>query len=92
MAASPEDIKHIAHSDVYFGLSSGTSVEEREAALLMRMAMDAPMDDVSRGGTTPSADVQGSINEEDGHEYLEPPQGSGQYFLRAEAGEWQPWE
>jgi hypothetical protein len=92
LAASPEDIKHIAHSDVYFGLSSGTSVEEREAALLMRMAMDAPMDDVSRGGTTPSADVQGAINEEDGHEYLEHPQGSGQYFHRDEAGEWQPWE
>jgi hypothetical protein len=56
------------------------------------MAMEAPMDDVSRGGTVPSADVQGSINEEDGHEYLEHPQGSGQYFLRDEAGEWQPWE
>ena len=92
MVASPEDIKHIAHSDVYFGLSSGTSIEEREAALQMHMAMEAPMDDVSRGGAVPSADVKGSISEEDGHEYLEHPQGSGLYFHRDETGEWQPWQ
>ena len=91
LGATPEELSDIAQSDVYFGLVSATSVEEREAALRMRMAMEAPAG-MPQPTSVPSADLQGSISEDDGHEYLEHPEGSGQWFLRDESGEWRAWK
>lgn len=91
LSATAEELSDIAQSDLYFGLASATSIEDREAALRMRMAMEAPVG-MPEPTSGPSANLQGSISEDDGHEYLEHPEGSGQWFLRDESGEWRAWK
>ncbi|MGB0725652.1 MAG: hypothetical protein ACPGQO_02575, partial [Candidatus Poseidoniaceae archaeon] len=91
LSATAEELSDIAQSDLYFGLASATSIEDREAALRMRMAMEAPVG-MLEPTSGPSANLQGSISEDDGHEYLEHPEGSGQWFLRDESGEWRAWK
>ena len=41
--------------------------------------------------TVPSADIQGVMSD-DGYEYLELPENSGNWFIRNKAtGSWEPW-
>ena len=76
-----------AQSDGYFGLTNTTSVEERLDMLDEEVAMRT----TSAG--IPSAVMKGEMNPEDGHEYIEFPSGSGNWFIRSPgSSEWAKWE
>ena len=58
---------------------------------------DAPEEDASEvkresNDDAPAMNVQGNLNSEDGHEYLEHPAGSGVWFVRnRDSGNWNKW-
>jgi len=96
MNTHPAELEHIAHNDVYFGLAETLDVEERMALLNEKITMDqASLDPFEEESmpveTVPSADIQGVMSD-DGYEYLELPENSGNWFIRNKAtGSWEPW-
>ena len=87
IAADASELQFIAQSDGYFGLSNTTSVDERFDILEEEVAMR----DTSAG--KPSSEMNGEVNPEDNHEYLEYPRGSGTWFIRnSQTNEWDKWE
>jgi len=96
MKTNPDELEHIAHNDVYFGLSDTLDTGERMALLNEKISMDqASIDPFEEEGmavdTAPSDDVKGDVSE-DGYEYLELPSGSGNWFIRNRvSGSWERW-
>ena len=87
IAADASELHFIAQSDSYFGLANTTSVDER----LDILEEEATMRTTSAG--IPSAAMKGETNPEDGHEYIEFPSGSGNWFIRSPgSSEWAKWE
>jgi len=89
-------LEHIAHNDVYFGLSATLDTDERMALLNEKISMNQasldPLEEESMPAeTVPSADIKGVMSD-DGYEYLELPASSGNWYIRDKAsGEWEPW-
>ena len=96
MNTNPAELEHIAHNDVYFGLSETLGTDERMALLNEKISMNqASLDPLAEESmpaeTVPSADVKGVMSD-DGYEYLELPENSGNWFIRNKAsGSWEPW-
>ena len=96
MKTPAEELEHIAHNDVYFGLSATLDTDERTALLNEKVSMDrTSVDPFEEEGmvveTVPSDDVKGDVSE-DGYEYLELPSGSGNWFIRNRvSGSWERW-
>ena len=96
MKTNPDELEHIAHNDVYFGLSDALGTDERMALLNEKVAMDQTSSDPFEEegiavDTVPSDDVKGDVSE-DGYEYLELPSGSGNWFIRNRvSGSWERW-
>ena len=96
MNTHPAELEHIAHNDVYFGLSATLDTDERMALLNEKITMNQasldPFEEESRPvETVPSADIKGVMSD-DGYEYLELPASSGNWFIRNKAsGSWEPW-
>ena len=96
MKTNPDELEHIAHNDVYFGLSDALGTDERMALLNEKVSMDQtsidPFEEESMAvDTVPSDDVKGDVSE-DGYEYLELPSGSGNWFIRNRvSGSWERW-
>jgi hypothetical protein len=93
--SSPNQIERIAFNDAYFGLIGTTDSEERtellEQELAMRDNQTVPViaPDVN---THPDPSVAGRKSPEDGHEYLEHPDGSGVWYYRNQAtNQWEKW-
>jgi len=87
IVADANELQFIAQSDSYFGLSATTSVDERFEILEEEVAMR----DISIG--IPDASMNGEVNPEDNHEYLEYPKGSGTWFVRStQTNDWTKWE
>jgi hypothetical protein len=102
LAMDPSDVSRIAHNDAYFGLGgsmdTGARAEYMSQDVLMR-SMDTDLDhgasvnDAQSHAGHPSKEVQGSLNESDGHEYLEYPTGSGAWYYRNRSTrEWVEWK
>jgi hypothetical protein len=96
MNTHPAELEHIAHNDVYFGLSATLDTDERMALLNEKITMNqASLDPFEEESmpveTVPSADIKGVMSD-DGYEYLELPASSGNWFIRNKAsGSWEPW-
>jgi hypothetical protein len=96
MNTHPAELEHIAHNDVYFGLSATLDTDERMALLNEKITMNQasldPFEEESMAvETLPSADIKGVMSD-DGYEYLELPASSGNWFIRNKAsGSWEPW-
>ena len=96
MNTNPAELEHIAHNDVYFGLSETLGTDERMALLNEKISMNQaslePLAEESMPAeTVPSADVKGVMSD-DGYEYLELPASSGNWFIRNKtSGSWEPW-
>jgi len=101
LAMDPSDVSRVAHNDAYFGLGGSMDTDARmeymNQDVLMR-SMDTDLDhgagvaDVQSHAGHPSKEMQGRLNESDGHEYLEYPTGSGAwYYRRSSNGEWNEW-
>ena len=87
IVADASELQFIAQSDSYFGLANTTSVDER----LDILEEEATMRTTSAG--IPSAVMKGETNPEDGHEYIEFPPESGNWFIRSPgSSEWTKWE
>ncbi|MCH2434924.1 MAG: hypothetical protein MK197_01355 [Candidatus Poseidoniaceae archaeon] len=87
----------IANSEAYFGLADTTDVGERTELLEQELAMrdydETPVVAPAAVSTHPDASIVGGISPEDGHEYLEHPAGSGEWYYRnQETGEWLRWQ
>ena len=96
MKTPAEELEHIAHNDVYFGLSDALDTDERMALLNEKVSMDRAFDqfelEAMVADSVPSDEVKGTISE-DGHEYLESPSGSGTWYIRNHvSGSWQRWQ
>ena len=94
LSTSPEQMKRVAYNDAYFGLLGTTDTVERTKLLQEEIAMrDSKASEEAPTNDQPSASQKGTINEQDGHEYLESPSGSGTWFIRnLSTGEWDHWE
>ena len=94
LSTSPEQMKRVAYNDAYFGLLGTTDTVERTKLLQEEIAMrDSKASEEALTNDQPSASQKGTINEQDGHEYLESPSGSGTWFIRnLSTGEWDHWE
>ena len=94
LSTSPEQMKRVAYNDAYFGLLGTTDTVERTKLLQEEIAMrDSKASEEAPTNYQPSASQKGTINEQDGHEYLENPSGSGTWFIRnLSTGEWDHWE
>ena len=87
IVADASELQFIAQSEAYFGLTNTTSVDER----LDILEEEATMRTTSAG--IPSAVMKGETNPEDGHEYIEFPPKSGNWFIRSpDSSEWTKWE
>ena len=87
----------IANSEAYFGLTDTTDVGERTELLEQELAMrdydETPVVAPAVVSTPPDASMVGGISPEDGHEYLEHPAGSGEWYYRnQETREWVRWQ
>ena len=87
IVSDASELQFIAQSDGYFGLTNTTSVEERLDMLDEEVAMRTTTAGI------PSAVMKGEMNPEDGHEYIEYPPGSENWFIRSpNSSEWTKWE
>ena len=92
MVTNPDELEHIAHNDVYFGLAETLDTKQRVELLKEKVLMDQSFEE--RGMVTdiiPNNDVKGTVST-DGYEYLELPTGSGNWFIRNQSsGSWERW-
>ncbi|MFL2949232.1 MAG: hypothetical protein ACJZ40_02465, partial [Candidatus Poseidoniaceae archaeon] len=101
LAMDPSDVSRIAHNDAYFGLGGAMDTDARteymnQDALMRSMDTDLHRQNAVNAAPShaghPSKEMQGRLNESDGHEYLEYPTGSGAwYYRRSSNAEWQEW-
>ncbi|CAI8159581.1 MAG: Uncharacterised protein [Methanobacteriota archaeon] len=96
LSTSAEELEHIAHNEIYFGLAETLDTNERTALLNEKVSMeqsDPPLfeEDSLVDEDTPNEEVIGTVST-DGYEYLEFPVGSGKWFIRnPESGLWEQW-
>jgi hypothetical protein len=102
----PGELLRIADDERYFGLAGTMDTDERSDMLAQDMAMrdydrserkrkaSGKGDDTEfKSKNTPPEEVEGKINEEDGHEYIEWPDSSGRWFIRNKRTKlWDEWK
>ena len=100
---SPE-LKRVAHDDRFFGLAGTTNTKERSEMIEIERAMrgfDEGTDSVELDSfdsdyvdkNSPTPEIEGVVNEEDGHEYIEHPPDSGRWFIRnTRTNMWDEWK
>ena len=88
LASTPDQLKRIAHNDAYFGLAGAIDTEDRTLLLNEKLAMaptagSEPVAPVARPQATdePAITAMGTVKD-DGYEWLEWPQGSGEWYYR----------
>ena len=101
LAMEPSDVSRIAHNDAYFGLGGAMDTGLRseymsQDALMREMETDLSRNEAVNALPTyaghPPMEMKGELNESDGHEYLEYPTGSGEWFYRVHSTEeWVSW-
>ena len=96
MITNPDELEHIAHNDIYFGLAETLDTKQRAALLREKVSMEQnndPFEDaVMDADSVPSDAIKGTVST-DGHEYLELPADSGNWFIRNyESGSWERWD
>ena len=101
LAMEPSDVSRIAHNDAYFGLGGAMDTGLRseymsQDALMREMETDLSRNEAVNALPTyaghPPMEMKGELNESDGHEYLEYPAGSGEWFYRVHSTEeWVSW-
>jgi len=96
MTTDSEELEHIAHNDVYFGLAEALDTKDRAALLREKVSMEQDNDPFEgaamNADSVPSNAIQGTVST-DGHEYLELPADSGNWFIRNyESGSWERWD
>ena len=89
LASTPEQLSRIAHNEAYFGLAGSIDAEDRTMLLNEKLAMaghagPAPNDQTPQ---QPMVKAEPDIGEtgmvrEDGYEWLEWPQGGGEWYYR----------
>ena len=86
---------NIANSEAYFGLGDTTDADERTELLEQELAMrtfDESPTVATAISSHPDASIVGGVSAEDGHEYLEHPAGSGNWYYRNQAtNQWEKW-
>ena len=98
------ELKRIAHDDRFFGLAGTTGTKERLEMLEIEKAMRSFDDDSGDEDAdsfssdfldknSPTPEMKGEINEEDGYEYIEHPAESGRWFIRnTRTNMWDEWK
>ena len=83
----------IANSEAYFGLAETTDASERSELLEQELAMRTQHEAApATVASYPDASTAGGVSPEDGHEYLEHPAGSGNWYIRNQAtNQWEKW-
>jgi len=93
LSSSDEDLVHIAHNDAYFGLVATVTAAERTELLQERISMEDNDGQDVFDEAAPLKEVEGRINDQDGYEWLEYPEGSGVHYHRGRKGdEWTKWQ
>jgi len=99
-----QELKRTAHDDRFFGLVGTMDTEERLEMLEMEMAMrdfdsETAEDEMESFGSdyidknTPTSEMKGAINEDDGYEYIEYPPDSSRWFIRnTRTNMWDEWK
>ena len=92
LSSSDEDLVHIAHNDAYFGLVATVTAAERTELLQERISMEGNGGQDVFDEAAPPKEAEGRINDQDGYEWLEFPEGSGVHYHRGRKGdEWTKW-
>ncbi len=99
LGSTPEQLNRIAHNDAYFGLAGAIDTEDRTQLLNEKLAMTAPDSSPAAPASppqqTPSAPAITEIGmvKDDGYEWLEWPQGSGEWWYRRAHSRtrWEKW-
>ena len=100
LGSTPEQLNRIAHNDAYFGLAGAIDTEDRTQLLNEKLAMTAPDSSPAAPASppqqTPSAPAITEIGmvKDDGYEWLEWPQGSGEWWYRRAHSRtrWKKWQ
>ena len=93
LSSSDEDLVHIAHNDAYFGLVATVTAAERTELLQERISMEGNDEQDVFDEAAPPKEAEGRINDQDGYEWLEYPEGSGVHYHRGRKGdEWTKWQ
>ena len=93
LSSSDEDLVHIAHNDAYFGLVATVTATERTELLQERISMEGNDGQDVFDEAAPPKEAEGRINDQDGYEWLEFPEGSGVHYHRGRKGdEWTKWQ
>jgi len=93
LSSSDEDLVHIAHNDAYFGLVATVTAAERTELLQERISMEGNGGQDVFDEAAPPKEAEGRINDQDGYEWLEFPEGSGVHYHRGRKGdEWTKWQ
>ena len=96
MTTNPDEVEHIAHNDIYFGLAETLDTKQRAALLKEKVTMEQSGVELFEQNemvteTVPSSDIIGTVST-DGYEYLEQPPNSGIWFIRnSDSGSWERW-
>ena len=96
MTTNPDELEHIAHNDIYFGLAETLDTKQRAALLKEKVTMEQSGVELFEQNemvteTVPSSDIIGTVST-DGYEYLEQPPNSGIWFIRnSDSGSWERW-
>ena len=91
MSSDHEQLLDIAYNDAYFGLIGTLDATERAELLNEELAVRQ----FDNQGTTsmPDKQLQGKLNEDDGFEYLEHPEGSSNWYYRQnKVDDWSVWK
>ena len=93
LSSSDEDLVHIAHNDAYFGLVATVTAAERTELLQERISMEGNDEQDVFDEAAPPKEAEGRINDQDGYEWLEFPEGSGVHYHRGRKGDdWTKWQ
>jgi hypothetical protein len=93
LSSSDEDLVHIAHNDAYFGLVATVTAAERTELLQERISMEGNDEKDVFDEAAPPKEAEGRVNDQDGYEWLEFPEGSGVHYHRGGKGdEWTKWQ
>ena len=99
LGSTPEQLNRIAHNDAYFGLAGAIDTEDRTQLLNEKLAMAAPdsspvapASPPQQAPSGPAITAVGTVKD-DGYEWLEWPQGSGEWWYRRAHSQtqWKKW-
>ena len=91
MTSDHEQLLEIAYNDAYFGLIGTLDASER--ADLLNEELAVRQFDQQSTSQMPDKQLTGNVNKDDGFEYLEHPEGSGNWYYRQnKVDDWSVWK